>query len=386
MKKSLQRLFLLVTALCLSLFSLAAFAACNEKTTASDGDVTVTDLAGREISFDPVGINKVVCIGAGALRLYSYVGDMDKLCAVEEIEGSRTAGRVSLRAYQIRYEDRFKALINDGKTVGAGGPMAQVLNVEAIAKVQPDIVFSCLTLEQDALEAGELAIGCPIVTLKYGQQKAFSEEILSSLRLIGKICRTEERADELCSYMNSLKADLRAQAEGKTSAKVYLACNSNWGVKGFLSTAKQYPLFTISGIANVMDDAKNTIGSDGYADLEAVVSSGAEKIILDAGGLETFRGEYEETGSHLAETLAGMPAFANGEIYLIMPNNAYDANVETYFINAYYALSVAYGINIDVMEKANEITTKFLGKAMYDDIIVYGGYGKTALPTVWPQK
>lgn len=383
MKSILRILAIATMVVVLSLSATAIFAACEKQ---QSGDLTVTDLTGRQITLDVGGIRRVVCVGAGALRLYSYVGDMDKVCAVEEIEGSRTTGRVSQRAYQIRYEDLFRNLIEGGNTVGAGGPAAQVLNVEAIAKAKPDIVFSCLTLDREVIEAGEKAIGCPIVSFRYGQQKAFSEEVQTSLRLIGRICGTETRANELCEYMNALKADLAQQGSDKTSAKVYLACNSNWGVKGFLSTAKKYPLFTASGVQNVMDGEGMTLSEDGYADLEKVLTSGADKIILDAGGLETFRGEYEETGSLLPASLATMPAFSDGEIYLIMPNNAYDANVETYFINAYYVLSVAYGVPVDIRAKADEICTRFLGRAMYDDITIYGGYGKLNIPAAWPQK
>lgn len=383
MKKTLQKTFVIVLALALLAGCVAIFASCGKKD--GDNEVTVTDLAGREISVTPNKISHVVCVGAGALRLYSYVGDMEKIYAVEEIEGSRTSGRVSLRAYQIAYEEQFKKLIADGKTAGAGGPMAQKLNVEVLADLEPDLVFSCLSLTADELSAGEKAIGCPIVTLKYGAEKAFSKEIESSLKVIDTLCGKDNKADKLIDYMHELKADIQAKATGKTSKSVYLACNSNWGVKGFLSTSKSYPLFTVSNITNVMDDAKNTV-TDGYADLEAVVTSDAERIILDAGGLETFKGEYNEQGSLLPTALDGMQAFRNKEVYLMMPNNAYDANVETYFINAYYALSVAYDLEIDMQEKANEITKKFLGKELYNDITIYGGYQKLNLPDVWPTK
>ena len=383
MKKILQKTFVIVLALALLAGCVAIFASCGKKD--GDNEVTVTDLAGREISVTPNKISRVVCVGAGALRLYSYVGDMEKIYAVEEIEGSRTSGRVSLRAYQIAYEEQFKKLIADGKTAGAGGPMAQKLNVEVLADLEPDLVFSCLSLTADELSAGEKAIGCPIVTLKYGAEKAFSKEIESSLKVIDTLCGKDNKADKLIDYMHELKADIQAKAAGKTSKSVYLACNSNWGVKGFLSTSKNYPLFTVSNITNVMDDAKNTV-TDGYADLEAVVTSDAERIILDAGGLETFKGEYNEQGSLLPTALDGMQAFRNKEVYLMMPNNAYDANVETYFINAYYALSVAYDLEIDMQAKANEITKKFLGKELYNDITIYGGYQKLNLPDVWPTK
>ena len=375
-KLSVAILVIVMFAACLSIFT-----ACNFE----DIEVTFKDMKGREFSITPSEVNKIVCVGAGALRLYTYVGDMSKLYAVEEIEGSRT-GFVSVRPYQIAYENEFKAIIEAGRTAGPGGPQAQVLQTEILAQLEPDVVFSCLTLETSVIEDAEKAIGCPIVTLAYGKEKAFSSELKSSLGIISLVCGTEARAAEVVVAMEALEADIKAKAKDKTSATVYLGCNSNWGKKGFLSTSKQYSIFTISGIKNVMDEDGKTISGAGMADLEQVVTSDTTKIILDAGGLSIFEHDYKETGSELPATLATMTAFAGKEVYLMMPNNAYDANVEMYFINAYYALSVAYGIEIDMPTQAKEILDLFYGegKVTYDDVKMYGGYQKLNLPDVWP--
>ena len=81
-----------------------------------------------------------------------------------------------------------------------------------------------------------------------------------------------------------------------------------------------------------------------------------------------------------------MTAWTGKEVYLMMPNNAYDANVEMYYINAYYAAKIAYGAEIDIASKANEILDIFYGtgKVSYDDVKMYGGYQKLNLPEVWP--
>ena len=376
-----KKITITVLVIVLLVACLSIFAACNM----DDIEVTFKDMKGREFSLKPADVHKVVCVGAGALRLYTYVGDMDKLYAVEELEGSRT-GFVSVRPYQIAYEDKFKALINDGKTAGAGGPQAQVLQTEILAQLEPDVIFSCLTMETSDIEEAEKAIGCPIVTLMYGPQKAFSTQLKDSLGIISLVCGTEVKAVEIIAAMKALEKDLEDQAKGKTSETVYLGCNSNWGKKGFLSTSKAYPVFTVSGIKNVMDESSMTIDS-GNASLEQVISSDTTKIMLDAGGLEIFEGEYNAPGSQLPGNLATMEAFAGKEVYLMMPNNAYDANVEMYYINAYYALSVAYGIEVNMEQKTNDILSIFYGNRVhYSDVIIYGGYQKLNLPDTWPEK
>ena len=56
------------------LFSLCA---CNdqEATPTGSSETTVTDMVGRQVTVTPGNYKKVVCIGAGALRMYSYIGD-----------------------------------------------------------------------------------------------------------------------------------------------------------------------------------------------------------------------------------------------------------------------------------------------------------------------
>ena len=356
--------------------------------------ITVTDMFNRQHTKDTNAINRVVCVGAGALRLYTYVGDMSKIVAVEEIESkaSMSAKFVSKRPYQVAYNDQFVSLINAHKTVGAGGPLAQSLAIDAIWEQEPDIVFSCLTLSADDLATAEQQLGCPIISLKYGAEKAFSQEIIQSIQLVGKIMNSEAKATTLTNYMSSLKTDLasKTQPNGKS---VFLACNSNWGTKDFLSTSKSYPLFTISGITNVMDNNAYTI-TEGFAAWESVLEANPDVILLDAGGLATFKAEYYKDGSLHPGKLAGLDAWNNKEVYLMMPNNAYDANVEMYFINAYYALTVAYptvyganGTNpINLETKTTEILNAFFGanKVAYNDILLYGGYQKLNLPDTWP--
>ena len=45
--------------------------------------VTVTDNIGREVTIIPGSYQRVVCIGAGALRMYCYIADVSLLCGVK---------------------------------------------------------------------------------------------------------------------------------------------------------------------------------------------------------------------------------------------------------------------------------------------------------------
>ena len=64
---------------------------CGSKTDSSEpqaAEITITDMIGREVTVTPGSYERVVCVGAGALRMYSYIGDTALLCGVEDIDNT----------------------------------------------------------------------------------------------------------------------------------------------------------------------------------------------------------------------------------------------------------------------------------------------------------
>ena len=98
----------LVIALCvvmIVLVSTVSFIGCTKDDT--QGTQVVTDMIGREVSV-PLNPQRIVCIGAGALRLYSYIGDMTKLCGVENVEKADT-----IYFYHLNDDSFFRKNINE---------------------------------------------------------------------------------------------------------------------------------------------------------------------------------------------------------------------------------------------------------------------------------
>ena len=96
------------------------------QTEAAPAEVTVTDMIGREVTVIPGTYSRVVCIGAGALRMYSYIGDVALLAGVEDIDNTTLAERPMMfdavaRPYVLAYGETFNTL----PSCGVGGPMAQ---------------------------------------------------------------------------------------------------------------------------------------------------------------------------------------------------------------------------------------------------------------------
>ena len=106
-------------------------------------EITVTDMIGREVKVTPQSYSRVVCIGAGALRMYTYVGDVALLSGVEDIDNTSLQERPKMfdsvsRPYVIAYGDTFSRL----PSCGVGGPNAQTAEAEKILSCNPDIVIS----------------------------------------------------------------------------------------------------------------------------------------------------------------------------------------------------------------------------------------------------
>ena len=90
-----------------------ATTAVSETTTVvENGEVAITDMIGREVTIAPGSYKKVVCIGAGALRMYSYIGDVGLLAGVEDIDNTTLSERPMMfdsvaRPYVLAYEETF---------------------------------------------------------------------------------------------------------------------------------------------------------------------------------------------------------------------------------------------------------------------------------------
>lgn len=360
----------------LSLACLALFSGCAP--VEEDGEtVTVTDMLGREVTLS-AEIEKVVCIGAGALRLYSYIGDMDKLCGVEDVdkEGTGVGSTLSIRPYQMVNKEIFNAL----PSCGMGGPTGSP-DAEKILSCAPDVIFSLYTSDASAMDQLQRSTGIPVVTLSYGPTEAFDQNVLSSISLMGKLLGKEARANEIVAYIEGIVEELGAFKTIPHDEKctVYLGCQSNYGTHGIESSTANYSIFNVSGIRNVLDDH----GYEGYqknVDLEKLLVMNPDKIILDAGGLNILKTQIAEN----RDVFYTLDAFKNGELYLQMPYNAYYTNLETAYCNAYFDAWVAYPEQMkefDYIAKSREILTFFLGTDCYDEIAsaMAGGFGKIEL-------
>lgn len=377
MKKSVS--LILAVLLVLSLVGCGHQAAAGDKP--AESAVTVTDMIGREVAVTPGGYQRVVCIGAGALRMYSYIGDVSLLCGVEDIENANASGRPAMfdtvaRPYALAYGDVFSQL----PSCGVGGPMAQTAEAEKILNCAPDIVISEFedVEKNDALQE---QLGVPVITLSAGADGVFDEKFYGSMELLGKIFGKEDRAAELNAFVAAEKAEIENRVANISQEKphVYICGLGNWGTTDHLMTAENYISFKVAGVDNVVSG----LGIQGIGPIEeekfVELGENMDIMILDAAAVKNIKPLYAEDPT-LFDTCK---AWQNGEVYLEMAYNAYYTNFEIALCNTWFIAKSVYPdafADIDMTAKTNQVTQQFLGKELAEEIFAcpasYGGYQK----------
>ena len=364
---------LIIASLCLSSCSF---------TDSNVGSTIITDMIGRNISINAGSYKRVACIGAGALRLYSYIGDLSLLCGVEDIDNYALNDRPKMfddvaRPYVLANKDYFYNL----PSVGRGGPNAQIIENEKILSTNPDIIISEYEDADKAL-ALEKQIGVPVVTVAYGNKGVFDENISKSLTLLGEIFNKNERAKLLNDFIEKEKntiSEITGKIDESSKKNVYICGLGNYGTTNHLMTAQNYEPFNVAHVKNIVSD----LPIDGIQKIEEEkfisLGNNMDIMIFDAAAIKNIIPLYKQDNN----LFSSCKAFKTGEVYLEMAYNAYYTNIEIALANTWFIAKSVYpesftDLNID--DKLNEITKVFLGKELKDDIynskFSYGGYQK----------
>ena len=345
-------------------------------------EITVTDMIGREVTVTPGSYKKVVCVGAGALRMYCYVGDVSLLCGVEDIDNTTLTERPQMfdsvaRPYVLAFGETFNKL----PSCGVGGPMAQTAEAEKILSCNPDIVISEFE-DVEKSDALQEQLGVPVITLSAGSKSVFDEKFSGSMKLLGKIFGREENAEKLVKFVADEKSAIEAKVADiaeEDKPGVYICGLGNWGTTDHLTTAENYISFEVAGIKNVL----NGLGIQGVGPIEeekfVELGEKMDIIIMDAAAVKNIKPLYAEDKT-MFDTCK---AWQNGEVYLEMAYNAYYTNYEIALINTWFIAKTVYPeafADVDMTEKTNEVTKMFLGAELANEIFAcpssFSGYGK----------
>ncbi len=345
-------------------------------------EMLLTDMIGREISVAPGSYKRVVCIGAGALRMYSYIGDASLLCGVEDIDNLSLAERPKMfdgvaRPYMLAYGETFKTL----PSCGVGGPNAQAAEAEKILACEPDIVISEYedVEKEDALQK---QLGVPVITLRSGAKAVFDDAFKDTLKLLGTVFGREERAAEIVAFIDKEAAEISARTAKVADAdrkSVYICGLGNWGTTNHLMTAENFVSFQVANVRS----AVTGLGAPGIQAIEKekfeAIGKDMDIMIIDAAAVKNIKPLFAQDNAMFNSS----KAWNEGEVYLQMAYNAYYTNYEIVLANTWFIAKTVYPelfADIDMTRKTNEITRVFLGKDLADGIFSaaagFGGYQK----------
>ena len=358
---------LLVYTLHLSIMVSLFLLGCSKPASTQQPGRTVTDRLGRTVTI-PDRVEKIVAIGVGALRLYTYAGSLDKLVGVEQVEHSADPGRP--------YTQINEALFASLPIIGQGGPNNSP-DPERLLNVSPDVIFT--TYAANAADADQLQrnIGIPVIALQYGNS-FWGEDVRKSLELIGEVTGDLTKAKAASDFIASCYDDLQYRTKDiLDKPSVYIGALGFRGAHGIESTQGQFAPFLALNANNVVDETGQT-GSV-MIDKEKLIEWAPDIMFLDVNGYASVLEDYQSNARYY-DSLAPVQ---NDSVYGMLPYNFLTTNIDTAIVNTYYMGTIIYPeafADIDALQKADEIYKALLGQEFYQQMVTdFGGFQKLSV-------
>uniref|UniRef100_A9AAD2 Periplasmic binding protein n=1 Tax=Methanococcus maripaludis (strain C6 / ATCC BAA-1332) TaxID=444158 RepID=A9AAD2_METM6 len=332
--------------------------------------ITVVDAAGRTVEV-PQNPEKIIALSC-ALREVVYLQAQDKVVGIEFREAAKRTDGTFPSGLELPYLAAYPELM-DLTVVNAGN----TVNVEEIAKLQPDVIFVGTSGAGSAEDIQEKT-GIPVVIVYVATvgTEAQNQKYYETLELMGKVLGKKERADELISIIKEYESDLAnrvADIPDEERPTVYVAGRPYCGVHGLDGTDPHWPSFEFLNANNVASGVSDV--SEGITiNKEQVLEWDPEYIFVSEASMHLINEDLNDPAYQ------GLSAVQNGNIYGVPPYCWYSFNKETGIANAYFVGKTIYPeqfSDIDPEAKADEIYEKFLGKPVYSVLkSQFGGYIK----------
>ncbi|NCC23811.1 MAG: iron ABC transporter substrate-binding protein [Deltaproteobacteria bacterium] len=314
----------------------------------------ITDMAGRVVTI-PDEVTRVICSGAGCLRLLTYVQAHDRIVAVDSIEVR--GSRIDARPYAIA-NPQFKTYPMFGEFRGHDNPELIV----ALEK-RPQVIFKTFAdrgVDPDKLQE---KTGIPVVVLDYGNLTWGREALNRSIRLMGEVMGREARAEDVVAALSGWIEDLDRRTKDIPEdhrPTCYIGGLGQSGPHGFQSTEPSFAPFTFTHARNIAAQAPGEKPlSHTNISKEKIIMEDPEFIFLDVstvrlGEEASALGQLERDPAYVA-----LSAVRSAKVYFLLPYNSYNQNFESIIANSYYVGKVLYPEHfedVDPDKKADELS------------------------------
>lgn len=335
----------------------------------------ITDAAGRKVIVSGKA-EKVICSGAGCLRLLTYMNAHGNIVAVDGIEVKGSP--IDARPYAIA-NPRFKDYPVFGEFRGYDSP-------ELIAGLdpQPEVIFKMLPCSGISPDMLTNKTGIPVVSLIYGNLTYNRHQLNRSLRIMGDVTGEKQRAVAVIAYIDSIITDLKTRSTKESSLTCYIGGLGQSGPHGIQSTDPAFVPFAFLGLKNVASQGEDT-EKVSYLNVakEQIVVWDPDVIFID---ISTLRlGADINALAQLRDdpSFKHLKAVKNNRVYGLFPNNSYNQNIEVVLANAYYIGKIFFPeafSDIDPMEKAEEISVFLNGGPAFAELNkMFGNTGFTQM-------
>ncbi|MGM0431406.1 MAG: iron ABC transporter substrate-binding protein [Spirochaetota bacterium] len=354
---ALIMLLLLVTA--------AAIAQGNFEAPGGDNEqmITITDSLGRVVDV-PRDVQRVICSGAGALRLLVYLQASEMAVAVDDIESS--ASEYEARPYAIAHPELSRLPVF-GQFRGNDNPEL-ILGLDPA----PQVIFK--TFPEAGYDPDELQkkTGIPVVALSYGNLTYGRDDLYASLRRMGTVIGRSERSEEVVDFIEETIEDLAHRSEQADSNPLcYVGGVAYQGPQGITATEPAYPPFLLLGVRHAPFDPQIPLREQQHAQIskEQLLAWDPDYLFLDTATLQL--GTTESALYQLSHdpVFTHLQAVQRGSVYGLLPYNWYSLNYGSALANAYYVGKVLYPkqfSDIDPVKRADELYTFLVGEAVFE--------------------
>lgn len=346
-----------------------------EDIASSGSGLSLRDATGREVEI-PKNVTHILCIGPGCLRYLAYLQKTDY--ALTNSPDERYISRSGWLPYLVSNPE-----LRNLPSIQTPVYPAQI---QALTP-KPDVIIMMNASGPFSPDDLSRMTDTPILVLQEGDLVNFREELDYSLRVLGLLTGSSDRAEEVIRFFDKLTDNLRTRVSTipEFQHKVaYIGGFTRDTPRGILSTTPDYIPFELVKVNNVI---QNQLHGGNNETILKISRDSMKRMNPDAIFVDLSTTSGKESGIAELEDIpesADIPAIRAGEVYGLFPTEIYSQNHEADLINAYGIGKVLYPdkfIDVDPKTMAEYILTFLYNKPIFEDVNKdYSNLGLTRIP------